>query len=203
MKIILSLLLALMLIGLASAVPQIFTTTQNLTIFSNQSGNVTTGYYELVGEGGVLKNTFSVNTLNGSCSFSYNVNNIPLIFSREIKENDTDLATLIRWINDNKNISEEWKACQTNLSWCMTDTGYKANYTQKANELDICYRARDSFSDQVKDLNEKISGLTSWRNIGFVVGIIGIAFSIWTFRKNQVKKAENPYNKIPTAAVQY
>lgn len=204
MKTIITILTLVMFIGLVSAVPQVIFSDINISIWSNQStsGNVTTtsGNYRLVGEGLSAQTTF---VINGNCSFNYDRTNIPLTFSREVSQNDTDLSILIHELTVNRNCTQDIITCNQNLSVCMNDVGYKGNYTQKTAELDICYRARDDYSKQVTDMNEKIANLTTWRNIGMVVGVIGILLAGWTYRKNKVGLAESPYSAISGVAKQY
>lgn len=202
MKILYSLIMVSLLVsvGLVTAVPQVIFSDINITINSTTSGNNTVGNYILLGEGLNAATTFVV---NGNCSFNYNRANIPLTFSREVAENDTDMATLIRWINENKNMSDQWKECTMNLSVCMNDVGYKGNYTQTKNELDICYRARDDYSRQITELNSKVSTLTSWRNMGVIAGIIGIGLAVYFFRKQMIKTMTNPYSGVSGVAKQY
>lgn len=192
-------MILLLSLSFISAVPQIVTTNFNLTIWSNQSGNITEGNYKILGEGGQLTNGFGV---TGNCSFNYNLNNIPLIFSRDFEKNDTDLAVLIKWINNNKNATEQWKDCILNLSICANDVGYKGNYTEKVAELDICYRARDAYSTQITSLNDQIANLTTWRNFGVGAGIGGVLVAFWLYRKQNVKKAENYYDSVPSGVAQ-
>ena len=190
----------LLSIGFISAVPQIVTTNFNLTISSVPNGNLTNGNVYIFGEGGQMNNAFAV---TGNCTFNYTLNNIPLIFSRDFVQNETDMATLIRSLTILNNISADWKECQKNLSVCENDAGYKGNYTQAAAQLDTCYRARDDYSNQIKTLNEDIQGLTTWRNLGFGIGVIGVGAAIYLFKKQSIKKADNPYRSVSVGAVQH
>lgn len=199
-SIIILLLSMSVLLTSVSAVPQVIFSNENISIWSNQSGNTTTGSFRLWSEGLDATTTFSV---IGNCNFSYYRENIPITFSREIVQNETDIATLIHALAINNNITAQWQECNRNLSWCMNDVGYKGNYTQAAAELDTCYRARDAYSTQITDLNNQISSVTSWRNIGFIVGIIGIALAAWLYRKQTLKVITNPYKSIPVAALQH
>ena len=204
MKIILTICALMMFIGLVSAVPQVIFSEVNISIWSNQSvsGNstVTTGNYRILGEGLNAQTTF---TVNGNCSFIYDRTSIPLTFSREVAQNDTDLSILIHELTVNRNCTRDIIECNQNLSTCMNDVGYKGNYTQKTEELNICYRARDDYSKQVTDLNGKIANLTTWRNIGIGAGIIGLTMAFWLWNKNRIKTAGDPFSGIPGTSKQY
>lgn len=204
MKTIITILTLIMFIGLASAVPQVIFSELNISIWSNQStsGNVTTttGNYRILGEGLNAQTTFVV---NGNCSFSYDRTNIPLTFSREVAQNDTDLSILIHELTINRNITADYIRCRDNLSVCMNDAGYKGNYTNAIKDLDICYRARDDFSKQVIEKKDEIANLTTWRNIGMAFGIIGIVVAGWLYNKNRLKVANNPYSGVSGVAKQY
>lgn len=189
-----------MFCSLVSAVPQVIFSDINLTISSSQVNNITTGNYRIWGEGIDASTTFVV---TGNCSFNYQRTLIPITFSREFAQNESDLATLIHTASIFNNISEVWQQCERNLSICQNDVGYKGNYTIVKNELDSCYRARDDYSNQIKTLNEKMDGLTSWRNMGVGAGILGIGAAIYLFRKQSVKKVTDQYKSVPGVARQY
>lgn len=200
MKKIITLLSLILLVNLASAVPQIITTNFNLTVSSVPNGNLTNGNVYIFGEGGQMNNAFLV---DGNCTFNYTLNSIPLVFSKDFNQNDSDMAVLIRSLNNYNNVTQQLMDCKTNLTICMNDAGYKGNYTQKSAELDICYRARDDYSNQIKTLNEQTASLTTWRNIGIGLGVIGIAAAAWLYRKQTIKKADNPYRAVSAAAIQH
>lgn len=203
-KLLICLSMMLFCISFISAVPQVIFSDINMSIWSNQTivGNttVTTGSYSLTSEGLNAVTTFGV---NGNCSFSYSRDKIPITFSRDVTQNDTDLATLIHSLAINNNMSRQWQECIVNLSICNNDVGYKGNYSLAKDQLDICYRARDDYSKQVTDLNNKINNLTTWRNLGMIVGIIGAGAAIYLYRKQQVKVLDNRYGGISGVAKQY
>lgn len=193
-------IIMLLSISFISAVPQIVTTHFNLTVSSSLNGNLTNGNVLVFGEGGQMNNAFAV---EGNCSFNYTLNNIPFVFSRDFQQNETDMAILIHSLTILNNMSANWQECTINLSTCMNDVGYKGNYTQAVAQLDICYRARDASAAQAITLTDQIAGLTTWRTIGFAAGVIGIGAAIYLFRKQSIKKADNPYRSVSVGAVQH
>jgi hypothetical protein len=177
------------------AVPQIITTTMNLTIFSNQTGNDTLGTYKIYGEGGQLTNTFGV---NGICNFSYTLNNIPLIFSRDIQQNETDLATCIRGIATNNNISKMWQECILNLSLCQNDVGYKGNFTQCDIEKDSYKTANIQCTDSKQNIEEDLKQTKSRMWVAIVAALILAALAWRNYTKITPKFAKNPFEGLPS-----
>jgi hypothetical protein len=190
----------ILIIGFVSAVPQVIFSDINVSIYSTVTGNTTTGNYRLLSEGLDASTNFGI---DGNCTFNYSRTGIPITFSRDIIQNDTDMATLIHALTINNNITQQWQECNQNLSICMDDTGYKGNYTVAKDQLDICYRARDQYSTQINDLNSQINNLTTWRNLGVLLGIIGMGGFIYLWRKQQIKTAIDPYKTIPSVGRQY
>lgn len=195
-KILISFIFLVGIIGLNSvnAVPQIITSYTNVSIYSNQSGNNSLGTFNMFGEGGQLSQTFSI---QGSCNFSYNLNNIPLIFSREIQQNETDVAILIRALAVNNNMSQQWQECNHNLSICMNDVGYKGNYTVCSNQLDICHDFTQTSSTENTNLKEEVK---KWKNYAFIgLGIGALcAFAAWNYRKKAlVRTIKTPVSSLP------
>lgn len=194
-----TLLFFISMLNLASAVPQIFTTNFNLTITGNQTGNTTSANYYIYGEGGQMVNTFPV---NGICNFSYSINNIPLTFSRDITQNETDLSRLLKMLADgNFNVTRDWQECNRNLTWCMMDTGYKQNYTDCSTQLSICRSQADTYANQITEKNKQITEQTQqkWIAVGAAV-IAGIL--AWNLgRKTRVKTAKLPISELPSGRV--
>lgn len=181
-------------INLVSAVPQVIFSSENITIWSNQTGNSTIGNYQILGEGLNAQTTFAV---NGNCNFSYTANNIPLIFSREFNQNETDLSLLIHTASIFNNISEAWQACTNNLSVCMNDVGYKANYTLCSTQLDISHANENKYSQDLIACNAKADQNMTWAYIGGVAGILGLA-AAWNYRKKAtVKITKSPMASLP------
>jgi hypothetical protein len=72
----------------------------------------TTGNYKILGEGLIAQTTF---TIDGNCSFNYQRNQIPMTFSRDVAQNDTDLATLIHALVISNNVTRDYVECKNNF----------------------------------------------------------------------------------------
>lgn len=189
------LLLGILFLNLVSAVPQIFSTDFNVTINSTQAGNVTTGTLNIVGEGGILSQNFPV---QGICNFSYSINRVPWVFSREIVQNDTDVAVLIRALTISNNVTKDYLECRNNLSWCVLDTGYKQNYTDCSVQLQIQRDNANSYANQLTEKNNQISTQTQQKWIAVGAAVI-CAVLAWNFsRKSKVKTVKNQFTELPS-----
>lgn len=194
-KIFLVALICLTFLGLVEAVPQIIVADFNLTIWSNQSGNTTNGVYHIIGEGGELQNTFPI---NGSCNFNYELAKIPLRFSREIAQNETDVAVLIRALTINNNVTYDLIECKNNLSWCLYDSGYKANFTTCNTQLEINRQTINDYSQQIKDKNVRITQLNQRMWLAAAVAVICAIAAVNFYKKSKVRTVKSAFSEFPT-----
>lgn len=177
-----------------NAVPQIIVSEVNMSIVSNQTGNSTLGIYHMIGEGGELTQNFNV---NGVCNFSWQLDKIPLRFSREVIQNETDMATLIHSLTIVNNVTNDLIECNRNLSICMNDVGYKGNFTQCDTQLDICHANENKLSTDALDYKNQAERNKTWAIIGCIFGIAGCAMA-WNFRKKaMVKTIKSPMDSLP------
>jgi hypothetical protein len=194
MKLIYSGIIMLFCISFISAVPQVVFTSINLTINN--------GTYKIIGEGINAQDNFGV---NGNCTFNYERQNIPITFSREIGENSTDIAILIRALASNDNMSAKWQDCMNNLSRvsnnlsiCSIDTGYKQNYSDCSYQLITTQSDRDKYQEQITTKNNEINELANLRNI--LIGACAVlGFLLWnTWNKKNKMMAESPVRGLPS-----
>lgn len=188
------LLTFLVSLNLVSAIPQVIFSYENITIWSNETANSTIGNYQIYGEGLNAVTTFPV---TGNCNFSYTANGIPLIFSREFQQNETDLSILIHTASIFNNLSEAWQQCTLNLSVCMNDVGYKGNYTDCNIQLGMAHANENKYSSDVTACNAQAGKYKSWMYIGGAIGIIGL-LAAWNFRKKaMVRTIKSPLGSLP------
>jgi len=177
-------------LSLASAAPKVIFTDLNITINSTDTG----GKFHLWGEGVNAKSDFSV---SGNCTFSYSRINIPVTFSRDWEENDTDVAVLLRALAINNNATIWWHTCQTNLTECMHDLAYESNYTDCSGNLNTCADSRDNKNEELTKKNEEIATLKTHRilfgGLAIVLGMVA-----WSFRKKAVvQTVRSPASRLP------
>jgi len=187
-------LLALLFIFISSvsATPQVFFTSVNLTINDTS--------YHLWGEGLDAKDNFVA-------PINYEKYNIPITIAREMYENESDNAILMRALADNINMSNKWEDCvsdmnelSTNLSICEIDRGYKQNNTACQNDLYACNSDKGVLNQRITTLNEELSNVKTHRMILIVLVIIlGIAVYFY-HNKFSINKVKSPYAGLPTGA---
>jgi len=178
----LSLLFAIVLLSFfVSATPYAIFTEVNLTI--------TNGTWWLKGEGIDATDTFSVDE---NCNFHYERTDIPITFSREIEQNETDVAILLRSLAINSNITIWWHDCISNLTECKHDIVYESNYSVCKSNLELCSTSKEDKNKDIIEKNKEIEALKSHRFFLIVIaGICGIA--AWKFRKESVvRTARSP-----------
>lgn len=192
--------IAISFISLAYAVPQVIFTSINMTI----EGNCSTIVYKIAGEGINAKDSsfFATNLNLSNCSMNatYYKENIPITFSRDFVENQTDIAVLISALKINNNISKMWQECVFNLSTCMAGFGYEENYTACLNDLQIFQSSNTEKQNQITSNNTRINELTTQRTLIGAAAIIGIIAAFYFYRKNKPKIVRSSINELPSSA---
>jgi|SRR3972149_11987501 len=195
--------IAILLLANVAATPQVIFTSINLTI--------STGNFTIAGEG---ISATDVITTTGSCNYSYSRTAIPITFSREFTENNTDVATLIHALASNNNFTLKWEACvsklqelDTNLTICSNDRGYKQNYTDCTKSLELvnidltsCNSQKNDYMTQVTTINKQLLDAKS-NNTYYYILIAALAFGCYHFyNKNKIKTVNSPFSQLPSSA---
>lgn len=194
MKKILITLMCIAFVSLASAVPQVIFTSVNLSI--------TNGTYKLVGEGLNAQETFAI---PANCSFSYERLNIPITFSRDIGENSTDVAILMRALSSNENTTAKWQACvletanlNATVNNCLTNQKYETNFTQCKTDLGVCTTTQQDKSSQVSSINAELVKVKQQR-MYLVIALIAVGLFCYNlYTKTNIKSADSPVRGLPT-----
>jgi hypothetical protein len=180
-------------IAMVSAIPQTVLSEINLTIAN--------GSYHLRGEGLNAKDDFGIKLVNESntttCSFHYERYNIPITFTRDFSENDTDIATLTHALAKSLNYSDKWEQCVNNFTAYKEYGGYKTNYTNCKSDLSNANVNIANYKDEISEKNEEIDSLKTWRMI-LVIGVGICGFLAWDYRnKLKLRTAKNPMARFP------
>lgn len=197
-KIILTMLFVMAVLTLVSATPQVFFTDINITINN--------GTLSIRGEGITASDTINVPNVTG-CSISYERNKIPITITREIGENNTDVAVLIRALAGNNNITHQWQECvklqselNSSLNVCNIDRGYKDNYTVCNNQLIISSNAQQTYTTQIGDKNKEIEQIKQQRLIFGGIALV-CAYLAWHYnRKGQARTTRGPVADLPSTS---
>lgn len=177
-----------------NAVPQAIFSYTNITI----TGNGTFGNYHLWGEGVDATETFAM--ASGNCTFSYLKYQIPVTFSRDFGDNETDFAFLLNELRISRNATNLWVSCIQNLTECKHDLDYESNYSTCSYQLDSCTSARDVSGNDITNKNDEISTLKQHRLILGVIATI-CALAAWNFyNKQRVRTIQSPMNKLPSVS---
>lgn len=195
-KILLLMFLIIAFLAMVSATPQVILTEINLSIYA-QNNTIT---WKIIGEGISATDSFSIST-------NYSRDKIPITFSRDIDQNNTDVAVLIRALAQNNNVSNNWENCvisladtQKNLSICEEDIGYKSNYTDCQTSLSSSRNSEKDSQDKITSLTDEVKGL---KNMRLILGAAAIILGLvaWTFyRRANVKTINSPMKQLPSSA---
>lgn len=191
---IIVMLVCMFAISLVSAVPQVIFTSVNMTI---NNGN-----FSLQGEGINAQDTFPV---IGNCSFNYNRQNIPITFSRDIGENSTDVAVLIKALSENQNISDDWKKCITENSMLnATLTQYNnqglslSEYTQCKTDVTTCNANIQTMNANNSAASKELDEIKQQRMF-LIIGLAILGYGCYYFwNKTKIKPARSPLDGIPS-----
>lgn len=193
MKIFVYFLAFLLLLNFVSAtdIPQVIFTSVNLTITMNS----TSGYYQIYGEG---VNAYEYFSVANSTNFTFKRDNIPITLSRVFKQNDTDVAILLNALALNNNMSLKWEDCKINLSTCLTDYGYRQNYTDCTQGLALRGSEVVNINSQLTTIKDENTTLKSHRlYLGIAAALMGF-LAFYFYKKVTPKSIKSPIDQFPS-----